>query len=248
MNSDLSPWLVVIPARLGSQRLPRKPLLQINGRPLIRWVWDNLAPLAEAGATLVVATDSEEVATVCNQEQISVTLTRDDHPSGSDRCNEVAARYALPFILNVQGDEPFVRCFDLFQLMAILAASTDSEIATLAYRSTNKALISNPNVVKIVTDCQRYARYFSRLPIPYWRDFPANANSNEHWLHLGVYAFRRESLENFCALPVSPLEAAEKLEQLRALENNLRIIVVEASHFSCGIDTPEDLARAEKIL
>jgi 3-deoxy-manno-octulosonate cytidylyltransferase (CMP-KDO synthetase) len=245
---NLDQWLVVIPARLNSQRLPRKPLVLICGKPLIVRVWENLQALKKHGAQLVVATDSDEVVALCTSHGISVELSSPDHPSGTDRCNEVASRYPHPFILNVQGDEPFIDCNDLVGLMKQMQAHTTADMGTMIVSESNPEQLVNPNTVKVVKDAHNYALYFSRLPIPYWRDNSTDAYLGGHYLHLGVYAFRRAALSRFCSFPLGHLEAAEKLEQLRALENAMRIYLVEAQSHHSGIDTPEDVVRAEKML
>ncbi len=243
--SELSEWLVVIPARLGSQRLPRKPLADVAGKPLIVRVVENLAPLAEHGAHLVVATDHEDVLRACDSSGIAAQMTRDTHASGTDRCWEVASNYQRSFVLNVQGDEPFVRIGDLQRLCRRLMESPSADIATLAFEHTQPQpqAFASPHVVKVVLDRSGRALYFSRAGIPVDRDAAAPSQV-AFWQHLGVYAFRRPALGQFCELPVGRLEALEKLEQLRALENGMQILVVSASQLSHGIDTPADLEAA----
>jgi 3-deoxy-manno-octulosonate cytidylyltransferase (CMP-KDO synthetase) len=243
---NLTQWLVVVPARLNSQRLARKPLVDLAGKALIQRVRENLQPLAAEGAHIIVASDSEEVTALCRRHKIAVELTSESHVSGSDRCNEVAGRHPYPYVLNVQGDEPLVSCKDLRALMLHLEHTPAAQIATLIYPSKDQRLIADPNTVKVVKDHHDCALYFSRLPIPYWRDNPATDFRGEHLLHMGVYAYTRESLAKFCQAPPADLEVAEKLEQLRALALGMKIAVVAASHYSRGIDTPEDLASAQQ--
>lgn len=245
----LDQWLFVVPARLKSERLSQKPLRLLGGKPLIERVYDNLKPLLADGAKIVVALDSEEVREVCSSKQIPWTMTRPEHPSGTDRCNEVAQQFHKPFIMNVQGDEPFVNLDDLRHLAQ--AVETKSyKMATLGFSvKCSEASFRDPNCVKIVRASDGRAIYFSRAPVPFDRDGERGGGSQESfWQHLGVYAFRKDTLAAFCAMPPSPLERLEKLEQLRAIEAGWSILVVEAKSPSIGIDTHEDLLRAEELL
>lgn len=232
-------WLIVIPARLQSTRLPNKPLADLAGRPLIVRVHDRLSPLKDKGARIIVGTDSEQVANVCQSYGIRVEQTSKDHLSGTDRVHEVACRHNRPFILNVQGDEPFVDLTDLERLCQNLAQDKAPEMATMIIRNSSKEEFLNSNCVKAVR-AGDYALYFSRAPIPYDRDGAFHG----FWQHIGVYAFERQTLTKFCSLASSELEAIEKLEQLRALEFGIRIRVSEAVHPSLGIDTQQDLEDA----
>lgn len=243
--ANLASWLVVVPARLGSERLPKKPLADLGGKPLIVRVCENLAPLAAAGARIVVATDAPSVEDACRAAGLDVAMTRADHPSGTDRCWEVASRHDAPFIMNVQGDEPFVGTDDLIGLAAAFAASAESDMGTLVFSSDDPKLALDPNAPKVVRSASGHALYFSRSLIPYDRDAKARAHVPVRvWLHLGIYAFRRPRLEAFVSLAPSSLEKTEKLEQLRALENGWRILAHEAKTHARGIDTPSDLEAA----
>ncbi len=234
-------WLIVVPARLASQRLPRKPLADIAGKPMIVRVVENLKTLADVGATVVVATDTEEILQVCKNHDILAEMTKVDHPSGTDRCQEVAKAFNKPFILNVQGDEPFIDTEDLIALSRSLELKPSAQIATLVFESSDSTLFENPNAVKAVAGFDGRALYFSRAPIP----FPRNKQDDFRFLvHLGTYAFRKEALTKFCTLPQGNLEITEKLEQLRALEHGLEIRLVKARSYCRGIDTPEDLEAA----
>ena len=238
-------WLIVIPARLGSERLPKKPLVDLGGKPLIVRVAENLRPIAESGATVIVATDSEEVSKVCEQVAIKVKMTGLSHVSGTDRCAEVAAAYPQPFILNVQGDEPFISTDALKSLMQALSSSSEADMATLVVPSQNQSLARDPNTVKAVRAQSGYALYFSRAPLPYERTPHGGSHLPQHFYqHLGVYAFRRQRLMDFVALGPSPLEQIEKLEQLRALEAGWRVWLEPTLHGARGIDTLEDLEAA----
>lgn len=243
MGLSLKQWLVVVPARLGSTRLPRKPLADLGGLPLIVRVVRNLLPLERAGAEIVVATDSEEVMSVASEHGIKAIKTRPDHPSGTDRCAEVARAKPQTLVLNVQGDEPFVDTQDLLSLCKAMEARPHADIGTLVYKTRDAALIADPHAVKAVRGHDGFALYFSRAPIPYRRD-ASTSLPEAAWQHLGVYAFKRERLAAFATLAPSELERTENLEQLRALESGWRIYLEPASSACRGIDTPEDLEAA----
>lgn len=246
---DLSDWLIVVPARLGSERLPRKPLADLGGRPLVVRVAENLAPLTRRGATLVVATDAPAVLEICTQHGVRAMLTRATHASGTDRCAEAASAFPHSYVLNVQGDEPFVAVADLEALTRSMVAKPEADMGTLVYRSTDPAVAADPNAVKAVRTQSGWALYFSRASLPYDRSATARGHRPEaFWQHLGVYAFRREKLADFVRLGPSPLELTEKLEQLRALEAGWRLWTEEASTVARGIDTPEDLEMARARL
>ena len=240
---SLSDWLIVVPARLASTRLPNKPLADLGGRPMIVRVAENLRPLTERGAALIVATDAPQVRQVVEAAGLRAAMTRVEHPSGTDRCWEVAQGTTHPFILNVQGDEPFAAVDDLLALTRAFSANAAADMATLAFRSTDSDAAGDPNVVKVIRSAAEMALYFSRAAIPYRRDGQEH-RPDAFWRHLGVYAFRRDRLRAFVAMPPSPLEEIEKLEQLRALEHGWLILVTEAKNLSHGIDTPADLEAA----
>ncbi|MFW7380433.1 MAG: 3-deoxy-manno-octulosonate cytidylyltransferase [Oligoflexus sp.] len=238
-NFSWQDWLIVIPARLQSTRLPEKPLADLGGKTLIVRVFERLRPLLKDGAKIVVGTDSEKILKVCQDNGIDVLLTNPQHPSGTDRVYEVAAKEQRKYILNVQGDEPFINIADLKKLCLKLCQEKNPEMATLIYRNLEEKDFHNPNCVKVVRQ-GGYAMYFSRASIP----FPRDGVFSGFWQHLGVYAFSFPTLKKFCGLPTSELEQIEKLEQLRALENGIRIVISEADQASLGIDTPEDLEEA----
>lgn len=244
MNSeDLSDWLIVIPARLQSQRLPRKPLADLAGKPLIVRVYENLDAMRQLGASVVVATDHTDIQAVCKAHKIPTAMTSDKHQSGTDRCWEVAKNTNQRFILNVQGDEPFIKTEDLSKLCKVMTHSNEYVMGTLAFQQYDLSEIDSPNVVKAVLNDASEAMYFSREPIPHDRE-----NLDRHgvcfWQHIGVYAFQRDALQQFCNLPPGILEQREKLEQLRALEHGIKIIVAHAQTLTYGIDTSEDLEAA----
>ena len=236
-------WLIIVPARLASTRLAEKPLALLGSKPLVVRVVENLKPLQDKGARVVVATDSEKVLEVCRQHHIDAQNTSTDHQSGTDRCWEVAEKCASPFVMNIQGDEPFVNSLDLEKLAQSMEQRPEALIGTMAFASQSASEFFDSNTVKVVCSEKMNARYFSRAPIPYHRD-GQNHFSGEFWKHIGVYAFTRKSLQQFCLMPPSQLECTERLEQLRAIENDWEIYV-QASSVDChGIDTPQDLQAA----
>jgi len=240
--NDKSAWLVVVPARYASTRLPAKPLADLGGKPMVVRVFENLRPLHQQGARVVVATDHADIVAACGRHGVPVELTDVAHQSGTDRCHEVASRFKQPFILNVQGDEPFVDCNSLLTLMAQFSADDEAGIGTLVHRNRNPDDYALTSVVKAVRAHDGRCLYFSRSPVPNMDS--ETVKRDGFWHHVGVYAFRRKSLSKICSLPVSPLERLEKLEQLRALESGIKIMSVETEHFARGIDTPADLELA----
>ena len=252
----------VIPARLSSTRLPRKVLRIINGRPMVEWVW-RAATSCGLMDPVVVATDSEEVAEVCRERGIPVAMTSAACPSGSDRVRQVARQIEADIYVNIQGDEPTLTA-EFFPPLLALFARPEVEVATLAVRCPPDE-IAAPNAVKVVTALDGRALYFSRATIPYDRDGyrgrdpvrdigrgrdPVSDGSGftGSRKHLGIYAYRKAALERFAALPPSPLELAERLEQLRLLENGIALYVAEAPGDTIGVDTEADLLRAEAVL
>jgi 3-deoxy-manno-octulosonate cytidylyltransferase (CMP-KDO synthetase) len=232
----------VIPARLSSTRLPRKVLRTIAGRPMVEWVW-RAAQASGLMDPVVVATDSEEVAEVCRQRGVPVAMTSQDCASGSDRVREVARRIDADIYVNIQGDEPMLTA-DFFPPLLKLFERPEVEVSTLAVRCPPEEF-ANPNAVKVVTALDGRALYFSRATIPFDRDGTGFAGYRKH---LGIYAYRKAALERFAALPPSPLERLERLEQLRLLENGIGLYVADAPRDTIGVDTEEDLERAEAAL
>ncbi len=240
--------LGVIPARYGSTRFPGKPLHPLAGKPLVQHVVERCRG-ARALAEVIVATDDARIADAV-RPFCRVEMTRPDHPSGTDRIAEVAGRVACDAVVNIQGDEPLL---DPAIIDAVAAALADAEMTTAAAPLHDPAELDNPNVVKVVLNAAGRALYFSRHPIPYLRDLAGHAAGERvrafpYLKHLGLYGYRRDTLLRLVRWPVSPLEAAEKLEQLRALEHGLAIAVVRAAAASPGVDTPEDAARVERLL
>ena len=232
----------VIPARLASTRLTRKVLRTIAGRPMVEWVW-RAAQSSGLMDPVLVATDSEEVAAVCRERGVPVVMTSPDCPSGSDRVREVARQVPADIYVNIQGDEPTLTA-DFFPPMLKLFERPEVEVATLSVRCPAHE-VTNPNAVKVVTALDGRALYFSRSTIPYDRDQSGHAAYRKH---LGIYAYRKAALERFASLPPSPLEKIERLEQLRLLENGIALYVAEAPRDTIGVDTEEDLMRAEAAL
>jgi 3-deoxy-manno-octulosonate cytidylyltransferase (CMP-KDO synthetase) len=255
----MKPFVVVIPARYASTRLPGKPLLDIGGQPMIQRVW---ARACESAATrVIVATDDDRIAAAVNAFGGEVCMTRATHESGTDRLQEVAATLKLDddqIIVNVQGDEPLIPPAVINQVAQNLASSERAGIATLGKRIRERADVFNPNVVKVVVDNTLHALYFSRAPIPWDRESfdrehfveGRDAELGGDWMrHIGIYAYRVEFLHRFIEWPLGQLERLEKLEQLRALENGVAIHVDEAcTEIPVGVDTAEDLERVRFLL
>lgn len=239
----LKDWLITIPARLQSQRLPEKPLQNLAGKPLIVRTYENIKNLEKLGAKIIVATDHNKIEETCDKYKVPCEITMESHPSGSDRSLEVASRHHKPFIMNVQGDEPFINTDDLIKLAKNLE-ETKSPMATLVYKSSDRQAFLDPHVVKAVANKKSQALYFSRSPIPYESHEVMEREDFFFLHHLGIYAYKKEALESFCTYPRGHLEKLESLEQLRALENNMTIQLVHASEHSLGIDTPSDLEKA----
>lgn len=234
--------IAVIPARLASTRLPRKVLREIAGRPMLAWVYE--AARAAAGLDdVIVATDSEEILAVCERHGWHARMTSPHHRSGTERVHEVASAVAADVYLNVQGDEPLAHPG---QISALLAVMRDPavQVGTLMTPAAAED-IPNPNAVKVVADAAGRALYFSRAAIPFDRD---RGGAVRYFKHLGFYAYRKAALDRFVAWPESALERAERLEQLRFLENGVAIHVAETPHNTIGVDTEDDLRAVEEIL
>lgn len=238
----------LIPARYASTRFPAKPLHRIAGKPLIQHVVER-CQLSRSLAEVIVATDDERIAAVA-RGFARVEMTRPEHPSGTDRIAEVAARLDCDAIINIQGDEPLM---DPGVIDAVAAALADQPMSTAATPLRDPAELDNPNVVKVVVSRSGRALYFSRRTIPYLRDHTSQPAADQlprypFLKHLGIYGFQRETLLRLVTLPVSSLESAEKLEQLRALENDIPIRVVQVDYESIGVDVPADAERVERLL
>ena len=240
--------LGIIPARYASTRFPGKPLAPIAGKPLIQHVVEQCEK-AKSLSEVIVATDDTRIWEVA-QNFCRAEMTVPEHPSGSDRIAEVAARCACDAVLNIQGDEPLI---DPTVIDAVAAALAREEMSTAATRIKDAAEYDNANVVKVVVNAAGRALYFSRRTIPYLREAASRSVSEQlaafpFLKHLGIYGYWRETLLRLVKFPVSPLENAEKLEQLRALENGIQIAVVKVDYDSVGVDVPEDVRRVERLL
>jgi 3-deoxy-manno-octulosonate cytidylyltransferase (CMP-KDO synthetase) len=248
MSGPSSRILGIVPARYASTRFPGKPLALVAGRPLLEHVVTRCRQ-ARALAEVIVATDDDRVREVASGF-CRVEMTSPDHPSGTDRVAEVVGRWACDAAINIQGDEPLI---DPAVIDAVAAALADAEMATAATPLRDPDLLASPNAVKVVVSRAGHALYFSRCAIPYLREAASRSVTEQlaafpFLQHIGVYGYRRPALLRLVALPVSPLEEAERLEQLRALENGFRIAVVRVEHTSVGVDVPADVARVERLL
>ena len=247
-------YTVIIPARLASTRLPNKPLADIEGLPMIVRVAQRVMSGNNSNVQVVVAADSELILQVCQMHKIPAILTRQDHPSGSDRLAEASSILGLQddaIVVNVQGDEPLIDPA-LPTAVATLLERPHLQMATAAHPITDVLDIQNPNVVKVVTDAVQNALYFSRAAIPWNRDGFANGvlqvPTPAPMRHIGIYAYRAGFLRQFPKLSAAPLEQIEALEQLRALWHGYRIGVHITPHApGPGVDTPEDLDRVRKL-
>lgn len=236
---------MVIPARYASTRLPGKPLLDIAGMPMIQHVYQRACE-SEANS-VVIATDDERIRRTAEAFGAQVVMTRADHQSGTDRIQEVAAIMGLSaqaVVVNVQGDEPLIPPATINQVAANLRKFTDAGISSLFHTLHDAAELLNPNAVKVVTDAQGYALYFSRSPLPWQDTEPVHGKR-----HVGIYAYRVATLNQFVTWPRSLLEVSERLEQLRAMHHGVRIIMDEAAQrVPAGVDTPEDLEAVRQFL
>lgn len=236
--------LAVIPARYDSQRLPGKVLLKIHDRPMVQWVYE-AAQQCEAFSEVVVATDSEQVADCVRQFGGVVEMTASRHATGTDRVAEVASRRSdVDVVVNVQGDQPFVKPAMLTQLVSPYLLGDRPEMTTLACPLESSMDYTNPNVVKVICDRHNRALYFSRSPIPYYR----NAIAAPVFHHLGLYAFRQDFLATYATLEPTPLEQCEALEQLRVLEHGYTIRVCHSDKLSLEVNTAEDLEAAQRLV
>lgn len=247
---------VIIPARYASTRLPGKPLQDILGKPMIQHVWEQARKSAASSVT--VATDDQRIMDACHDFGAEVVLTRADHPSGTDRLQEVVSRLGLDdqaHVVNVQGDEPLIPPALIDQVAADLQTHPEASIATLAEPLDDAETMFNPNAVKVVTDHRGFALYFSRAPIPWCRDDFAAGRPGmlpqgvPFRRHIGLYAYKVGFLHDYVRWPASPLETSESLEQLRALWFGCRIHVADACEVPpAGVDTPADLQRVRQLL
>jgi 3-deoxy-manno-octulosonate cytidylyltransferase (CMP-KDO synthetase) len=236
--------LGVIPARFASSRFPGKALAPLAGKPILQHVYER-ASQARYLSKLVIATDDDRIAKAARSFGAPVQMTRPDHLSGTDRVAEAASSDQAQVIVNIQGDEPLIDPGAIDATALALLDDPELPMATLKKRIETPSEIDNPNVVKVVSNLAGDAVYFSRCAIPFSRD--GSRGEIVHFKHIGLYVYRREFLLAYSGLPVGPLEQAERLEQLRAIENGYRIRVVETEYESLGVDTPEDLERVAAL-
>lgn len=247
-------YTVIVPARLASTRLPNKPLADIHGLPMVVRVAQRAAQ--SQAAQVVVAADSPEIVQACQNHGIRALLTQVDHPSGSDRLAEASALLGLgpnELVVNVQGDEPLINPLLIDQVAHLLVQRPMASMSTAAHEIQDVAEFINPNVVKVVVDQAQLALYFSRAPIPWWRDGFAHGIQTlpkpAPLRHIGIYAYRVGFLQSFPSLPPAPIETGEALEQLRALWHGHKIAVhITPEAPGPGVDTPEDLERVRALL
>ncbi len=232
--------VAVIPARYASSRFPGKALADIAGRPMIEHVYRRAASARHVDA-VIVATDDPRIADAVTRFGGDVRLTRSDHVSGTDRLAEVATLLDCDLVVNVQGDEPLIEPDAIDAAIEPFRDDAALSMSTLCTRFVESDEISNPNAVKVVSDVRGFALYFSRSAIPH-----PSGRGERPFKHLGLYVYRREFLRRIAALEPTPLERTESLEQLRVLENGFSIKVVETTHDSIGVDTPEDLERVRR--
>jgi 3-deoxy-manno-octulosonate cytidylyltransferase (CMP-KDO synthetase) len=235
----------IIPARFASTRFPGKPLALIQGKPMIQWVYEG-ASKAELLSTVVVATDHPSIFEAVNSFGGFAVMTREDHPSGTDRCYEALCllNQSFDYVINIQGDEPMIDPGMIDQLCTMLIQGKPS-VVTLARKISDPTEIENPNVVKVVFDASGRAMYFSRSPIPYQRNIPRSewVHHQDYFKHLGIYGFRSEILKNIVALSTARLEIAESLEQLRWMVHGIDVHVASTDYESISVDTPEDIHK-----
>ena len=238
----------IIPARYGATRFPGKLLANLSSKPIIQWVYEGARQCSLLNQ-IIIATDHKAIYETARGFGAEVQMTSPNHQTGTDRIAEVAEGITSDIVVNLQADEPFMEGSIISLAVEPFLQEPSLLMGTLKthIRSSNELL--DPNIVKVVTDCYDFALYFSRSPIPYFRDgWPEPPPISNHvFKHIGVYVYRKDFLLKFARLPQSPLEKAEKLEQLRVLENGYKIKVINCPYQGIGIDTPEDLKKAETL-
>jgi len=229
----------IIPVRYASQRFPGKPLASILGKPMIQWVYER-AQKSTFLQNLIIATDDKRIYETCQEFGADVRMTSPGHVSGTERVAEIAKTLSSPYIINIQGDEPLVRT-EMIDALISAILQEGIPMATLAIKVENLSLLEDQNIVKVVTDKQGYALYFSRSPLPF-------QSSDYFFQHIGIYGYRRDFLLDMCQWPPSRLEQEEKLEQLRVLENGHRVKVVFTHFSTLSVDTPQDIIKVENFM
>lgn len=232
----------VIPARYNSTRFPGKPLYMIGNKPMIQWVWERVS-MAESLQDVIVATDDRRIY-ACVQGFGGHAAMTGECRCGTERVYEAVRDIDCHVVINIQGDEPLINP-EVVDRLVYEFAYDNVQMATMKRKITNPMEIENPNVVKVVTDRCKNAIYFSRFPIPYQRD---SGQETEYWAHVGIYAYRKNFLQQYISWSPSKLEQSEQLEQLRVLENGYSIRVLETDYIGYGVDTPEDVIRIEEML
>jgi len=231
--------LIVIPARYGSKRFPGKPLVKIHGKEMVLHVYER-ALKSKFAREVIIATDDDRIFSCAKNYGAKVEMTAKDIKSGTDRVWEVAKKLNYRIVVNLQGDEPFIDPSVIDDAILTLKNSKDADISTPVKPINEEKEIKDPNIVKVVFNGSYYAIYFSRSPIPYYRE---KKGEIKYYKHIGLYCFKREALQKFVNLPQSNLEKIEKLEQLRAIENGLKIKIFITDYNSISVDTPEDLKK-----
>ncbi len=233
---------VVIPARYGSMRFPGKVLAMLRGKPIVQWVWE--CAMKSKADLVLVATDDDRVYNVVESFGGKAVMTSPNHPSGSDRIMEAVKDIDADIIINVQGDEPSMPPELIDRLIDLMSGADAPDMGTVIVPCKREDVADNPNKPKVVISADGYALYFSRAMIPFLREGGTEMKVYRHW---GIYAYQRAALERFVSLPEGNLEKCEKLEQLRALENGMRIKTIETTYDGVDVNTPEDLEEAEKL-
>lgn len=235
---------IIIPARYGSSRLEGKPLLRAKNKPIIQWVWEK-ARNCERVDRVIVATDDDRIFNACKEFGAEVEMTSSEHKSGSDRIAEVAKRHPeIGYIINLQGDEPLIEKSNIELVIDGILEDEMADISTLVREIKDEDEINNPNLVKCVFDLNNYAMYFSRSKIPYER----NMGKTKFYGHLGIYGYKKDALFKMTSLSQTTYEQAESLEQLRALQNGMKIKVAVVNNIPVGIDTLEDFEKFKSMV
>ena len=235
---------IIIPARYGSSRLEGKPLLKAGGKYIIQWVWEKGSKCKDIDR-VIVATDDERIYDACKSFGAEVEMTSTSHKSGSDRIAEVVSRHPeIDYIINVQGDEPLIEPANIELVRKGVVEDETADISTLVREIKDMNEVNNPNLVKCIFDVNNYAMYFSRSKIPYER----NEGKSKFYGHLGIYGYKREALFKMTSLPQTSYEMAESLEQLRALQNGMKIKVAVVDNIPVGIDTKEDFEKFKSMV